>query len=153
MKRQTLGLLCGAVAALIAPVAADAAHSSHAVSHASSSDTDVRCLIFAMNMASSQDQNAKTVGFLGVAYYMGKLDSAAGHGDLEARMEAQITQMKGLNVAPIAQGCGEALSGRMKEIGVIGQQLQKKFVAQGAPPAPAPQQPLLLKPIPSPGSH
>jgi hypothetical protein len=152
VKRHTLGLLCGAVAAVVAPVAAQAAHSSHS-GHASGSDTDVRCLVFAMNMAASQDQGAKTVGFLGVAYYMGRLDSAGGHGDLEARMEAQITQMKGMNVAPIAQGCGETLSGRMKAISVVGQQLQQKFVPPAATPAPAAQQPLVLKPIPSPGSH
>ena len=152
MKRQSLGLLCGAVAALVAPVAAEAAHHS---GHSSGADTDVRCLVFAMNMAASQDQGAKTVGFLGVAYYMGRIDAAGGHGELEARMEAQITQMKGMNVAPIAQGCGETLSGRMKAISTIGQQLQQKFVPQGAAPAPAPaaQQPLVLKPIPSPGSH
>lgn len=153
MKRQTLGLLCGAAAALAAPVAAQAAHPTHATSHASSSDTDVRCLIFAMNMAASQDQGAKTVGFLGVAYYMGRLDTSAGHGDLEARMEAQITQMKGMNVQPIAQGCGETLSGRMKAVSALGQQLQQKFAPAGAAPAQPAQQPLVLKPIPSPGSH
>ena len=152
MKRQILGLLCAA--ALAAPVAVQAAP-THATSHASSADTDVRCLIFAMNMAASQDQGAKTVGFLGVAYYMGRIDSAGGHGDLEARMEAQITQMKGMNVSTIAQGCGEALSTRMKAVSVIGQQLQQKFApaGQAQAPAPAQQQPLTLKPIPSPQSH
>jgi hypothetical protein len=153
VKRQTLGLLCGAVAALMAPAAAPAAP-SHAA-HASGPDADVRCLIFAMNMAASSDQGAKTVGFLGVAYYMGRLDSAGGHGDLEARMEAQITQMKGMNVSTIAQGCGQALSTRMKAVSVIGQQLQQKFApaGQAQAPAPAQQQPLTLKPIPSPQSH
>jgi hypothetical protein len=108
-----------------------------------------------MNMAASQDQGAKTVGFLGVAYYMGRIDSAGSHGDLEARMEAQITQMKGMNVSTIAQGCGEALSTRMKAVSVIGQQLQQKFApaGQAQAPAPAQQQPLTLKPIPSPQSH
>ena len=90
MKRQTLGLLCGAVAALVAPVAAQAAH-GHS-SHSGSSDTDIRCLMFAMNMAASQDQGAKTVGFVGVAYYMGRLDNGSGHGRPGgADAEAQIT--------------------------------------------------------------
>jgi hypothetical protein len=107
--------------------------------------------MFAMNMASSQDQGAKTVGFLGVAYYLGRLDGGAGHPDLEARIEGQIAAMKGQNVAPIAQGCGETLSGRMKAISVVGQQLQQKFAP--AAPAAAPAPPLTLKPIPSPQAH
>jgi len=153
VKRQTLGLLCGAVAALAAPIAAQAAHSSHA-GHASSSDTDLRCLVLAMNMTESPDQGAKTIGFLGVAYYMGRLDTAGGHADLEARMEAQVAQMKTANIGAIAQGCGEILSDRMKQAGAIDQQLRQKFgtKAPAQPPA-APQQPLLLKPIPSPQSH
>ena len=153
MKRQTLGLLCGAVAALIAPAAAQAAHHSHS-GHSSSSDGDVLCLMFAMNMAASQDQGAKTVGFLGVAYYLGRIDAGPSHGDLEPRIEAQIVAMRGQNVAPIAQACGEALSGRMKAISAAGQQLQQKFAPQApAGAAPAPQQPLTLKPIPSPQTH
>ena len=151
MKRQSLGLLCAAAAVLIAPaatpVAAQTAHHPAAASGAN----DVRCLIFAMNMASSQDQGAKTVGFLGVAYYLGRID-ASGHGaELESRMESEIAQMKTINVAPIAQACGEGLSGRMKAISTVGQQLQQKFAPPGA--APAAQAPMTLKPIPSPGSH
>jgi len=129
VKRQTLALLCGAIAAVMAPAAAQAAHTAH---HAGTGDTDVRCLLFAMNMASSQDQGAKTVGMLGMTYYMGRIDGAGHTADLEQRMEAEIAAMKGQNVAPIAQACGETLQGRMRSIAATGDQLQKKLAPQGA---------------------
>jgi murein endopeptidase len=149
VKRQTLGLLCGAVAALISPAAAQAAH-AHA-SHATGSDGDARCLLLAMNMAVSQDQNARSVGVVAMAYYLGRLDAGSSHGDLEARMDSQVVAMKGQSVAPIAQGCGQTLTDRMKAVSAAGQQLQKKYAPP--PSAPAAPPPLTLKPIPSPQSH
>jgi len=141
---------------MIAPAATQAAPPAH-TSHASGSDTDVRCLIFAMNMAASQDQSQKTVGFLGLTYYLGRLDAGSNRGDLEARIEGQIAAMKGQNVVAVAQQCGETLQGRMKVITSVGQQLQQKFGGQvpGAAPSqrPAPSQPMVLKPIPSPQTH
>ena len=154
MKRQSLGLLCAAAAVLIAPAATPvAAQTAHHTAAASGGGNDIRCLIFAMNMASSQDQGAKTVGFLGVAYYLGKIDASGRSAGLESRMESEISQMKEQKVAagPIAQACGQELSGRMQAVSQAGQQLQQKFAPQAA--APAAQQPLTLKPIPSPGSH
>ena len=146
MKRQTLGLICGAIAVVAAPVAAPAATAAHHAAAPASGANDVRCLIFAMNMAASQDQNAKTVGLVGVAYYMGKLDGSLGHENLEPRMEAEINQMRDQKVAPgpIAQACGQELSGRMQAIGQVGQELQQKLAPQAAAPAP------VLKPIPAP---
>jgi len=154
VKRQYRGLLCGAVAALLAPAAVPASAQTHAAHHAAAATTgpnDYRCLLFAMNMAASPDQNAKTVGFMGVAYYLGKLDGGAGHGDLEAHMEAEINQMRLQKVVPgpIAQACGQELQGRMQAISTVGQQLQQKLAPQAPAPEPAP----VLKPIPSPQSH
>jgi len=153
VKRQSLGLLCAAAAVLIAPAATPVAAQTAHHSAAPSGGNDVRCLIFAMNMASSQDQGAKTVGFLGVAYYLGKIDASGRSAGLEAHMETEITQMKEQKIAPgpIAQACGQELSGRMQAVSAAGQQLQQKFAPQGA--APAAQAPMTLKPIPSPGSH
>jgi hypothetical protein len=104
-----------------------------------------------MNMAVSQDQNARSVGLVAMAYYLGRLDGGSGPAVLEARLDSQIAAMKGQNVAPIAQGCGQTLTERMKAVSAAGQRLQQKY----APPAatPAPQQPLSLKPIPSPQTH
>ena len=145
MKRQIVGLLCGAVAALVAPAAAQAAHHSGHSGRASAADTDVRCLVLSMNMIGQPDQGAKTVGFLGAAYFIGRLDAGPSHGDLEPRMEAQIRQMNTMNIA---------LQGRMRLIGVLGQQLQQRFgVPPAQHPAPGASPPPVLKPTPSPQTH
>jgi len=155
VKRQTLGLICGALAVVAAPVTAPAAPAAHHAAAPVSGANDVRCLIFAMNMAASQDQNAKTVGLVGVAFYLGRIEGGPSRANLEPRMEAEINQMREQKIAPgpIAQACGQELSSRMQAIGQVGQELQQKLAPQGAAPAPAPQQPMTLKPIPSPQSH
>ena len=156
MKRQTLGLLCGAAVALIvpaaAPVAAQTAHATHAAHAVGGADSDVRCLILSMSMASGQDQNAKLSGLVGMAYYMGRLDAEGVHADLQDRMDAQYVAMKGQNVNAQGQLCGQALQSHMTTMGALGQHMQAKF---GGGPAPAqPAAPATtLKPIPSPGSH
>jgi len=152
VKRQILGLICGAAVAFLAPVATQAAPPAHA-SHAPASggsEQDLRCLLFAMNMSSSQNEGARTVGIVGMAYYLGRMDASGSHGDLTARAEAQVAQMKGQDIGAIAKVCGETLSGRMKAAGQLNKTLQEKFAPQAA--APAAQAPLVLKPIPAP-SH
>jgi hypothetical protein len=152
VKRQTIALLFGAAAFLFAPVAANAAHTSHGGAPAASGGTsdDILCLVFSMSSANSQDQKAQISGLVGMAYYLGRLDGAHSSSDLQQRIDAAIATKKGQDLAALAHGCGQTLQGRMSSLAPINQHLAAEFGAKSPPPATPPA--TTLKPIP-PVSH
>ncbi len=156
MKRQTLALpvalLCGAVAALSAPVAAEAAHASHGGGSSDAASNDLLCLVFSMSSANSQDQKNQISGVVGMAYYLGRLDGAHASGDLQQKIDAAIASKKGQDLGALAHSCGQTLQGRMSSLAPINQHLGAEFGAKSPPPA-APPPASILKPIPSPSSH
>jgi hypothetical protein len=155
VKRQILGLLCAA-AALVAPVAAQAAHSSHAHGGSSASN-DVLCLAFSMSAANSQDQKTQVSGLVGMGYYLGRIEASGAHIDLQQRIDAEIASKKGQNLGALAHACVETLANHIAGLNPINQHLAAEFGAKqpapGSAPAATPQQPMVLKPIPSPQSH
>jgi hypothetical protein len=148
-----VALFCGVAAALFAPVAANAAHTSHAGASAASGGTtdDILCLVFSMSSANSQDQKAQISGLVGMAYYLGRLDGAHTSADLQQKIDAAIASKKGQDLGALAHTCGQTLQGRMSGLAPINQHLAAEFGAKS--PAPGPAAPATtLKPIP-PVSH
>ena len=124
-------LLCGALAAIALPAAAQAEGS------AATADQDARCLTMSLILAGSQDPGGQKVGSQGVIYYLGRVD-ARPRGDLETRLAAQFAQVTPQNANGYAQTCMQAMAQRGQAFHLIAQHLQQRF-GKAPPPGAAPQ--------------
>jgi hypothetical protein len=87
---------------------------------------DLRCAIVYMQMISSQDTKINTAGYIGLMYWMGRLDGRAPNLDLENRIMAELPEMTPDVIRAEAQRCGAEMQVRGKALTEIGNDLVQR---------------------------
>jgi hypothetical protein len=149
MRRSRL-VAVAATAASLALVAVGAARAQPAASAAPAAaapaaapvapaapPTDLRCLIVFINLAESDDPQAKQIGRLGLIYFWGRLQghgSTTGIGD---RLIDEVTKMTPDDLKTDADTCGGELNASIKTLSDVGQELGQRIQAAQAAAAAA----------------
>lgn len=149
---RTSGLVIIAALAGSVAAAASAAPAPPAPAAASAADpigADIRCLLIATSMASSDQPQAQSTGGIATFYYLGRLEGRITDAALEDRMLSEIpTLQRGAQAE--AERCAQAIRARNAGYQALGDRLEKRLGpppgAAPKPPAAAPQAPTALPP-------
>lgn len=104
-------------------VAADAANDD-------ATEADVRCVVVAMRMGSSDNPQMKTAGMIASMYFLGRVDSRNPDLDLETRIIDDLQKMTPEDLRAESQRCGNILTARGAALKTMGEDMIRKGEAE-----------------------
>lgn len=111
MLRPALALMLASL-----PIAAGAAV-------AEDNARDMRCLILATHLSTSDKPEQKTAGQMAAQYYLGRIDGRSPNVNLETLLREQASSMKPEERQSILSACGNEIMARSKQVQEIGQRV------------------------------
>ena len=84
---------------------------------------DVRCVLVAMRMVTTQAPQQRAAGMMVAMYYLGRLDGHAPGADIERLIKAEVWKSTSAELKADAVRCGQALQRKGHELQKIGAQL------------------------------
>jgi hypothetical protein len=100
-------------------VAADAANDD-------ATEADVRCVVVAMRMGSSDNPQMKTAGMIASMYFLGRVDSRNPDLDLETRIIDDLDKMTPEDLRAASLRCSEILTARGAALKSMGEDMIRK---------------------------
>jgi len=85
--------------------------------------SDVRCVVVAAVMVTSQDAQARAAGLVAFLYFEGRIEGRDPHYDLEGGILAEIRHMSADDMRSEGHRCGQILTARGAELQAMGRHL------------------------------
>lgn len=101
-------------------------HNGDARASDQSLNADVRCVVVALHLLSSQTPQQREIGMMAAMYYFGRLDGQSPHADIEHLIESAAAQMTNADLKSDAIRCGKSLQTKGQEITKIGVDMSHK---------------------------
>lgn len=108
-----------AAGAFVFAISAPPAHATE-----DSLDADFSCLTVSFLLANSEDEAVRNAGTLSAMYWLGRVDNAGAHDQVEQRLRAAVPALTDDFVRSELQRCGLVLTARGQEIQAIGARMQ-----------------------------
>ena len=84
---------------------------------------DMRCLILATHLSTSDKAEQKTAGQMASQYYLGRIDGRSPDVNLETLLREQANNIKPDERQSILTACGQEIMARSKQVQEIGQRV------------------------------